>query len=169
MAAILDKNTEQLNEMREKLVPVVTPWLRAYLECSSKVQAIVREMLEICESDAEDDEKEMAMATLLEALFPKTHNGADLEELEEDAKSCCPRSATIIESLDQEEAVFADRVASAMQKRGMTQDELASAIGVGQPAVSMMLARKSRPQKRTISRIAEALGVSISELWPFEQ
>jgi len=43
---------------------------------------------------------------------------------------------------------------------------LAEKIGVGQPAISMMLQRQCRPQKRTVMRIAEALGVSAEELWP---
>lgn len=48
----------------------------------------------------------------------------------------------------------------------MTQDQLAEKIGVGQPAISMMLKRQCRPQKRTVQRLAEALGVAAEELWP---
>lgn len=170
MAVIQDKNTEQLNRERERLVPAVTPWLRAYMECNDAVQAVVRDMLDICESeDADEDEKEMAIATVREALFPTTHSGslgADLEELEEQQKATCPDSAKVIDELDNQEAVFADRVASIMNVKGMTQEQLADAIGVGQPAISMMLARKGRPQRRTVLRIAEALGVSVNDLWP---
>ena len=45
------------------------------------------------------------------------------------------------------------------------QIDLANASGVGQPAISMMLSRNCRPQKRTVIRIAAALGISPGELW----
>jgi transcriptional regulator with XRE-family HTH domain len=47
----------------------------------------------------------------------------------------------------------------------MTQEQLAAAIGVGQPAISMMLNRNCRPQARTVKKLADALGVEIEELW----
>jgi transcriptional regulator with XRE-family HTH domain len=53
-----------------------------------------------------------------------------------------------------------------MDKAGLTQEQLAEKIGVGQPAISMMLKRQCRPQKRTVQRLAEALGVAAEELWP---
>ena len=53
-----------------------------------------------------------------------------------------------------------------MKQRSITQEQLAEAIGVGQPAVSMLLSRTCRPRKRTVERIAVALGVEPSELWP---
>lgn len=170
MAVILDENTEQLNKTRESLVPVVTPWLRAYSECSDEIQAVVRDMLEIIASDsAEDDEKEMAAATVREALFPSNHNGAlgaDLVELETELKSHCPQCKQHLAEMDAEETTFSERVSALMKERGMTQEELAAASGVGQSAISMMLARKARPQKRTVVRIAKALAVEPPDLWP---
>jgi transcriptional regulator with XRE-family HTH domain len=68
--------------------------------------------------------------------------------------------------MDQEEASFADRLRSLMEKKGLTQEQLAAKVGVGQPAISMMLQRNCRPQRRTVLRLAEAFGVSPEELWP---
>jgi transcriptional regulator with XRE-family HTH domain len=48
----------------------------------------------------------------------------------------------------------------------MTQAQLADKLGLGQPAISMMLQRNCRPQKRTVVRLADALGVAPEELWP---
>jgi transcriptional regulator with XRE-family HTH domain len=53
-----------------------------------------------------------------------------------------------------------------MEERGVTQTELAERIGVGQPAISNMLCRQCRPQKRTVEKIAAALEVAPEELWP---
>lgn len=170
MAVVLDETTEQLNKTRSSLVPVVTPWLRAYSECSDEIQAVVQDMLKIIADDSsEEDEKEMATATMLEALFPSNHNGAlgaDLEELEAELKSHCPQCKEHLAELDAEESTFSDRVCAAMKAKGMTQEELGLASGVGQPAIAMMIARKARPQKRTVLRISEALGVPPTELWP---
>ena len=59
-----------------------------------------------------------------------------------------------------------ERLRTAMHQRGVTQEQLADKIGIGQPAVSMMLQRHCRPQQRTVRRLAEALGVAPEELWP---
>ena len=68
--------------------------------------------------------------------------------------------------MDHEEATFAERLREVMKKKAVTQEQLADRIGVGQPAISLMLQRACRPQKRTVFRLAEALGVSPDELWP---
>jgi transcriptional regulator with XRE-family HTH domain len=53
-----------------------------------------------------------------------------------------------------------------MTKSGITQEELAKTVGIGQPAISNMLKRQCRPQKRTVERLAEALKLSPQDLWP---
>jgi transcriptional regulator with XRE-family HTH domain len=68
--------------------------------------------------------------------------------------------------MDREEATFADRLRAVMQERGVTQEQLAERIGVGQSAIAMMLQRQCRPQRRTVSRMAEALEVPPDRLWP---
>ena len=89
--------------------------------------------------------------------------GVDLEECE----ACAPSGIKeMLGEMNEQEATFAGRVNAALAAKNMTQGDLASAIGVGQPAVSMMLSRKCRPQRRTIHKIAEALDLTPSELWP---
>jgi DNA-binding XRE family transcriptional regulator len=68
--------------------------------------------------------------------------------------------------MDQAEAVFAATLARLMAGRQLTQAQLAVQIGVGQSAISMLLKRRSRPQRRTLGKLAEALGVPVEELWP---
>lgn len=134
--------------------------LRAFMECSGEVQSVVREMLDIYTStDADEDEREAASLTLFEALFPEgtCDPGIDLEAV---------NKSRILEQMHAQEETFAQRLQSLMEKKGITQEALAARAGVGQPAISMMLARKSRPQRRTISKLAEALKVPPSELWP---
>ena len=140
---------------------------RAYLECSDAVQEVIRDMVEIVnDPEATAEEIDAAVLTIAEALFPSHRNGnlgIDLEECEADAPDDIREK---LEEADSHEAAFAQRVSALLTERQMTQSDLASAIGVGQPAISMMLSRNCRPQKRTIEKIAEALKVSASEIWP---
>lgn len=160
---------EQLQKQNEALAPLAAQWIHAFLECSDEVQGVIRKMASIITSpDTDDDDKDLAIATLLEALFPVTHNGelgADLLDLEDDLREDA-EGAKLLSEMDEEEATFAARVKEQLEKQNLTQEQLASRVGIGQPAVSMMLNRESRPQKRTVVRIAEALGVSPQELWP---
>lgn len=49
--------------------------------------------------------------------------------------------------------------------RGLTQQELADRIGVNRSALAMWEAEKSWPPSALLPRIAEALGVSIDDLY----
>ena len=143
---------------------------RALQECSDEVQQIVQELLEVVR-DPETDPDDLAMVatTIREALFPSCHDGApglDLEELETEEAAGDPPAAAASAELDEQEAAFADRVRRVMEAKGLTQAALADAAGLNQPAVSMMLSRRCRPQRRTVHKIAAALGVPPEELWP---
>ena len=48
--------------------------------------------------------------------------------------------------------------------RGMTQDELAGAAGVKQSLISRIENGTANPSLRTLTRIAESLGVEVGEL-----
>jgi transcriptional regulator with XRE-family HTH domain len=48
--------------------------------------------------------------------------------------------------------------------RGMTQAQLAAAIGVSQPRIAEVEAGDANPRLATLAKIAHALGVSLSEL-----
>lgn len=139
-------------------------FLRAFVECSREMQEIVLEMAAIVSDESStDDERLAAFDAMMEALFPGT--SADiLEVYHRGLKS--PEAAQAAADLKAEEREFADRVRKLMLERNVTQDQLAQAIGIGQPAVSNILNRRCRPQRRTIVRFAEALNVQPEELWP---
>lgn len=140
---------------------------QAYTECSSEVQAAIREMSAIVnDPEADEDEREMALATIAEALFPQRHSGRLGIDIEAWDRLDARQSAADIRELNREEATFAERVSAILRDRDMSQAQLAEAIGIGQPAVSMMLSRKSRPQARTVRKIAAAFGIPAAELWP---
>ena len=145
-------------------------FLHAYLECTDSIQEGVRDMLDILfDANSSEDEKAMAMHTIADALFPKPYNGKlgmDLEESETDAAAEDAELQEIVQDMDREEEVFAENLHRIMLQQKTTQSELAAKIGVGQPAISMMLNRRCRPQRRTIDRLAKALHVSATDLWP---
>lgn len=146
---------------------------QAYMECSEEIQGIVRDMIGIVnDPSASEDEKVMACSTIGEALFP-SHNsghlgvlGVDLEEAEHVDLQRSKDFKEVHTTMDREETHFVDRVQALMQERGMTQSDLAEACETGQPAISNLLSRRSRPQRRTVEKIAKALGVSSDEIWP---
>ncbi len=169
MTAVIDRKTELDQTTYKQLAPIFAQWMHALMECSDVVQGVIRDMVEIMvDPDADDEDKEMAKATFLEALFPVSHNGslgADLAELEDEHRA--GKVGQLLDEMNIEESTFGDRVKDALINRGMTQQQLGEAVGVGQPAISMMLNRESRPQRRTVEKIAEALGVSYEDLWPW--
>ena len=92
--------------------------------------------------------------------------GLDLAEAEAIAPSQNLEAREVLSRMDEEEANFAKRLRQLMETEGLTQAQLADAVGIGQPAVSMILNRSCRPQRKTVLRFAEALGVSPDHLWP---
>ena len=143
---------------------------QAYMECSDEVQEMIRDMAAIVnDPEATEDERSMACSTIAEALFAFRHAGhlgIDLEEAERLDADRSKEFATTRDLMDEEEIFFADRVLAVMQERGMSQAALAEACMMGQPAISNLLARRNRPQQRTVDKIAAALKVSPDELWP---
>jgi ribosome-binding protein aMBF1 (putative translation factor) len=107
--------------------------------------------------------------TLADALFPNLHEGKlgmDLQESEGLGAGQSREMKEVLEAMDAEEATFAERLRGTMEQRGLTQQALAERLGIGQPAVSNLLKRQCRPQRRTVSRLAKVLDVSPCELWP---
>ncbi len=68
--------------------------------------------------------------------------------------------------MDSQEALFSDRLRQIMKDKNITQQQLAERIECSQPAISQMLNRKCRPQRKTLDKIASALSVDVLELWP---
>lgn len=59
---------------------------------------------------------------------------------------------------------FAEQLKAARQRAGMTQQELADAVGVTKAAVCTWEAGTSRPRMAKMNDIATALGTSVPEL-----
>jgi len=138
--------------------------LCAFVDCSTPIQNIVLEMATII-SDPKSDEEDRIVAfdAMMEALFPgKT---ADMREGYH-AILRSPAGAAAATELRTEQEGFATRVRRMMKEKGVTQEDLANAADITQPAVSNILTRGCRPQRRTVEKFATALGVSAIELWP---
>jgi lambda repressor-like predicted transcriptional regulator len=140
-------------------------------ECSPKLQAAALKLLRNLASGELGDYQEHATCALLsEILFPNADDqgriGLGMGEAEQIARDTNGEAKAILEQLDEDEATFAARVQELMDAQGLTQAELAKRVGIGQPAVSLMLKRQCRPQYSTIVRFAEALGVAPKDLWP---
>jgi lambda repressor-like predicted transcriptional regulator len=158
-------------QFKERAIQFASSIVLALQECDEELREEAIELfkqLESGELDAEDCNATQAL--LAEILFPNADDngfpGLDLEEAEEIACREVPEAKEILDRMDQEESVFADRLRAAMSQKGITQEQLAEKLGVGQSAISMMLQRNCRPQKRTIVRMAEALELQPDELWP---
>lgn len=61
------------------------------------------------------------------------------------------------------------RVAQLRTQRGMTQDELAEAAGLTVEAISRIERAERAPRLGTLEKLAEGFGVSLSELFSFEE
>jgi lambda repressor-like predicted transcriptional regulator len=138
--------------------------LHAYNECSPEVQKIVKDMATIiADESSTDHERTLATDTIVEAMLPLLTS--DVRDFIEN-KMRSPAAREAATELDLEEEAFADRLKALMADRNMTQEQLAKLTGVSQPAISNILTRCCRPQRKTVGRFAEALGVSPDELWP---
>jgi len=121
--------------------------LAAIAECDDEVREAVLRMVGVVENpQATPAERQHALATIADVLLLKP----------DDDEGQTPS----------QQAAFADRLRELMTEKCVTQQELAQRIGSSQPAISQMLNRNCRPQKKTILKLAEALSVQPQELWP---
>jgi lambda repressor-like predicted transcriptional regulator len=136
----------------------------AFEQCDDEIKAVIVDMTDIIEDEeATLEEKQRALYTIVEAIFPSL--GTDfLASCERVRKSSPARSNG--EEMACEEASFAEAVSALLRQKGVTQDELGRRIGVSQPAIANLLNRNCRPQRKTVAKIADALNVSPQSLWP---
>lgn len=147
------------------------PIVLALNECSPELREEAIGLFKDLDSGELDREQRSAtLALLAEILYPNADAdglpGLDLDEVERLAPEQNAEAKSVLAAMDHEEANFATKVQQLMTARGLSQVDLAEKIGIGQPAISMMLNRACRPQKKTVRRFADALGVDPSELWP---
>jgi lambda repressor-like predicted transcriptional regulator len=169
--AIISAANSPITALESSAIQAASPIVLALAECDEELRAEAIDLFKALASGMLDEEQRVATVTLLaEILFPNADDdglpGLDLAEAEEMAPKVNPEAHPVLDRMDGEEADFATRLRSVMEAKNMTQAKLASAVGIGQPAISMMLNRTCRPQKRTVLRLAEALGVDPQELWP---
>jgi transcriptional regulator with XRE-family HTH domain len=124
------------------------------------IQSARKAVVEALRTAALDDEIEAALETLREGLYPTEPVDLEIDREQE------PNEEAASKQMDLEEETFANRLDHYMKTKRISQVELATAIGVGQPAISMMLSRNCRPQRRTVERLARALEVPPNDLWP---
>ncbi|MFM8571700.1 MAG: helix-turn-helix domain-containing protein [Pirellula sp.] len=124
--------------------------IKRFMECSDEVQSVIRSMFAVLEYEhSTHEDKQRALSTIADALFlnPEDQRGIHGVNLTRQAS-------------------FADRLSKLLIEKSITQQELADRIGCTQSAISKMLTRNSRPRRTTIFKLAEALKVEPTELWP---
>lgn len=136
--------------------------LRIYLGRDQEDQEGIASMTSIITNPTADAEDVQAAVDTLRESLHSTASAVDLESEDESTDE----ERSVARRMDAEESDFAERLLAVMTEKKMSQVQLAAAIGVGQPAISMMLSRNCRPQARTVERLARALEVAPEQLWP---
>jgi lambda repressor-like predicted transcriptional regulator len=143
--------------------------LTAYLEKSAVVQTVIRDLVSIIANDRlPAQERNWAATALQEALFcQRTPPQGESKRADVEAqRQAVPGLCEAHRRLEEEEGMFAANLARLLAEKNVSQAELALRVGVGPSAISMMLSRRCRPQRRTLEKIAQALGAELRELWP---
>ena len=161
-----------------EIEPKQREFIRRYLECSNEIQSVVRSMFAVLDHEHTiEEDRQRAFATIADALYLNPleghgNYGMDLATVEQDAATGHPdeaRRPVVVErlrQLDSQEATFADRLRQILEEKNITQEELADRTGCTQSAISKMLTRNARPQRKTILKMSTALNVAPTDLWP---
>src|SRR5438876_9452085 len=109
------------------------PIIVALAECDEELRMEAVELFKQLDSGELDVQQRIATSALLtEILFPKPDEkalpGVDLVEAEATAAT----RTSSVGMMDEEEAVFAERLRELMEAKGLTQADLASKVGIGQ-------------------------------------
>jgi hypothetical protein len=140
--------------------------LPAFDQATAELQGVVREASRtINDPLATTEEREQANATIARILFSLKGAGTLGEPLGKEERRDLERGRAAQQRRDRQQVFFAERLEILLREKNLTQTALAEKVGVGQPAISMMLSRRCCPRRRTVEKIAEALDVAVSELW----
>jgi transcriptional regulator with XRE-family HTH domain len=169
---------QELTQYLSRAKPEEREFIQRILGCSEKVQSVVRSMFAVLESsEVTEEDRRRALMTIADALYlnPEQGHGSygfDVAKIERQTASEHPEQhrrpmiASRLDELDSQQATFSERLRSILENKNITQEELAERIECTQSAISKMLTRNSRPQKNTILKMAAALDVSPTDLWP---
>lgn len=158
--------------LRSVSIPNRKRILCALAECSDEFSHVVGSLIEVVkDSRTTSVERQRALMTIADALFLNPDEddgeyGQDLAASEAYAAEKVEPLGRVVQRMDSQESLFADRLREVMESKRLSQLELAGRVGCSQPAISQMLSRKCRPQKKTILKLAEALNVNATDLWP---
>lgn len=147
-------------------------FLGALTECSDDVQYVVVSLLNVVKDPhTTASERTRALTTIADALYLNPceedgEYGQDLAASEAYAADRSPTLAREVAKMNTQEETFSQRLQELMATKQISQQELANRVGVSQPAISQMLRRECRPQKKTILKLAEAFHVHPREIWP---
>src|SRR5262249_43666263 len=111
-------------------------------------------------------EREQALEVIVRALLTTPRASALGPPVPRENGHVFPVSEAAQRRREHEERFFAENLARLLREKDITQAELARRVGVKQPAVSIMLSRRCRPQRRTVEKMATALGIDVRALWP---
>jgi transcriptional regulator with XRE-family HTH domain len=146
-------------------------FISALQQCSEQLRSDAERLMAIVDDpNSQPGERGLAWNTLLDQfhLLPDDEGryGMGIARSEEGAAQRFPVLTYEVNRMDSQEALFADRLRQIMKDKNITQQQLAERIECSQPAISQMLNRKCRPQRKTLDKIASALSVDVVELWP---
>jgi DNA-binding XRE family transcriptional regulator len=140
--------------------------LKSFLELANDVRGALCEQVKIATDPATPKEERKKAEAAIAEVLRLDQAGEGLGQTLTGNQRRTPAIQAAREKLDRQEIAFADAVSRLMAEKQMTQAELAQAVGVSQPAISMILSRRCRPHPRTVGKIAAALQVEIEEIWP---
>jgi transcriptional regulator with XRE-family HTH domain len=169
--ARLDSVTCLFEWMRSMPAPTRKRFWGTLAECSDDIQQVVVRLLNVVKNaETSPNERQRALMTIADALSLNPDEdgeyGQDLVASEANTAVRFPSLAQEVQKMDTQEATFAQRLRELMEAKRISQLELAERVGCSQPAISQMLNRNCRPQKKTILKLAEALNVQAIDLWP---
>lgn len=162
-------STDRKHESEAASIRIFAEFLPAYLAQSPEMREMIHRMVAIVtDSEADEDDRVMALHTLYDVLFPEPSpydglSGIDLDDLKRFATG---EMKEAFEELDREQTAFAERLRAAMAAKGMTLARLAETVGMDQAALAGLLDLQWRPQSPLVAKIAEVLGMRTEELWP---
>jgi DNA-binding XRE family transcriptional regulator len=137
-----------------------------FLQCSQTIQSVVRDLVQqVNDPGIPEEERPQLLLALAATLFARDRRRPVDESRKRNGDEAIEQER-VREQLDREESLFAANLKRVMKERNLTQAELAERVGLSQPAISMLLAQKYRPQRRTVRLIAQGLGVEPGDLWP---
>ena len=85
------------------------------------------------------------------------------------SKSISQRASSpvsLADGADRNLTAFGERLVMALQSKGMSDSELAKALGIAQPNIHTLKYKTDRPRYSTVVKIAKVLGVSPEVLMP---